>query len=180
MCDLHPIEREEEDFEDTALRRPKRWSWNPSDSYFADILLRTCVEVLECGRVMSVAGIQQCIMEIWHRRYFNVILHPKPHVLQHPSEVWKHTAFANQLEYDDFLESPTTLGKPSAAQPCNGMKQKYHDFAEKIWNKFKLIRREIGSHTAVIFARLVPGNKLPSGGIALHFTFTTFTLLQAC
>ena len=175
--------QEEDDNEDastTARRRPKRWAWSPSEAYFTDILIRTCIEVQECGRLMSIAGIQQVIMDIWHRRYFNVVLHPKPHLLQHPSEVWKHTAFTDQREYDEFLQQGSTLGKPTVSQPANGMKQQYHDFAEKIWNKFKLVRREIGSQTAVIFAKLCPGNKLPSGGmIALHFIFTSFTLLQA-
>lgn len=104
--------QEEEDYEDaatTARRRPKRWAWSPSEAYFTDILIRTCVEVLECGRHMALAGIQQVIMDIWHRRYFNVVLHPKPHLLQHPSEVWKHTAFTDQREYDataiDFGET---------------------------------------------------------------------------
>jgi hypothetical protein len=55
------------------------------------------------------------------------------------------------------------LGKPTASHPFGGMKQKYHDFADKLWNKFKVVRREIASQTSVIWARLLPGNNLPSG-----------------
>lgn len=55
------------------------------------------------------------------------------------------------------------LGKPTASHPSGGMKQKYHDFADKLWNKFKVVRREIASQTSVIWARLLPGNHLPSG-----------------
>ena len=43
------------------------------------------------------------------------------------------------------------------------MKQSYHDFADKMWLKFKLLRREIASQTQALWAQLVPGNKLPSG-----------------
>ncbi len=96
-------------------------------------------------------------------RYLNTTLHPKPYQLQHPSELWKHTAFEGKSEYDLFVEQPSTLGKPTASHPNGGMKQKYHDFADKIWNKFKVVRREIASQTAVIWARLLPGNHLPSG-----------------
>jgi hypothetical protein len=55
------------------------------------------------------------------------------------------------------------LGKPTASHPNGGMKQKYHDFADKLWNKFKVVRREIASSTSVIWARLLPNNLLPSG-----------------
>jgi hypothetical protein len=90
-------------------------------------------------------------------------LHPKPYNLQHPGELWKHTAFDSQEEYTAFLEQPVMLGKPTASHPNGGMKQKYHDFADKLWNKFKVVRREIASSTSVIWARLLPNNLLPSG-----------------
>jgi hypothetical protein len=96
-------------------------------------------------------------------RYLNVTLHIKPYNLQHPSELWKHTAFTDQAEYEAFLAQPSMLGKPTASHPFGGMKQKYHDFAEKLWNKFKVVRREIATQTSVIWARLLPGNNLPSG-----------------
>jgi hypothetical protein len=96
-------------------------------------------------------------------RYLNVTLHIKPYNLQHPSELWKHTAFTDQAEYDAFIAQPSMLGKPTASHPHGGMKQKYHDFADKLWNKFKVVRREIASQTSVIWANLLPGNNLPSG-----------------
>jgi hypothetical protein len=96
-------------------------------------------------------------------RYLNETLHPKPYNLQHPSELWKHTAFEDKAEFDAFMTNPSMLGKPTASNPFGGMKQKYHDFAEKVWNKFKVVRREIANQTSVIWARLLPGNHLPSG-----------------
>lgn len=96
-------------------------------------------------------------------RYFSETLHKKPHALQHPLEVWKHTAFEHQEEMDAFLNRSGTLGRPTSTQPQNGMKQSYHDFADKMWLKFKLLRREIASQTQALWAQLVPGNKLPSG-----------------
>jgi hypothetical protein len=96
-------------------------------------------------------------------RYFNTVLHPKPHQLLHPSELYKHTAFEDKDEHRRWLDAPQPLGKPGARNPHCGMKQSYHDFAEKIWAKFKLIRREIANETSVIWANLVPQNHIPSG-----------------
>ena len=55
------------------------------------------------------------------------------------------------------------LGKPTASNPQGGMKQKYHDFANKLWLKFKLLRREIANSTQVLWAECVPQNTMPSG-----------------
>jgi hypothetical protein len=43
------------------------------------------------------------------------------------------------------------------------MKQKYHDFANKLWLKFKLVRREIANSTQVLWSEQVPQNAMPSG-----------------
>ena len=43
------------------------------------------------------------------------------------------------------------------------MPQRYHDFAKKIWEKFKLVRREIANATSALWSKLVPQNQLPSG-----------------
>ena len=76
--------------------------------------------------------------------------HPKPHALQHPAEFWKHTPFENAKEYADWKAEPAKLGKVTLALPHGGLsKQKYHDFADKIWEKFKLTKREILAATAV-------------------------------
>jgi hypothetical protein len=89
--------------------------------------------------------------------------HPKPHALQHPAELWKHTPFQSAAEFKEWKSNPAKLGKPTASNPLGGMPQKYHDFANKIWEKFKLIRREIASATSVLWAKLVPKNQLGSG-----------------
>ncbi len=91
------------------------------------------------------------------------MLHPKPDGLLHPRELWKHTAFENQEEYTFFAEQPMKLGKPTASNPHGGMKQKYHDFANKLWLKFKLVRREIANSTQVLWSEQVPQNAMPSG-----------------
>lgn len=96
-------------------------------------------------------------------RYFDVIIHPKPDFLKHPNELWKHTAFANSTEYQRFQDQPQLNGKPSATNPHCGMKKEYHDFAEKIWNKFKILRREIQGAVQVPWKNLLNGGALPSG-----------------
>jgi hypothetical protein len=46
-----------------------------------------------------------------------------------------------------------------------GMKQSYHEFADKIWEKFKLVKREIASSTQVHWNKIVVNNMLPSGKV---------------
>ena len=96
-------------------------------------------------------------------RYFDQTTHPKPHALQHPAELWKHTPFENEAEYKAWRANPAKLGKPSATHPTGGMLQKYHDFANKIWEKFKLTKREIATSTSVLWSKLVPKNQMGSG-----------------
>jgi hypothetical protein len=55
------------------------------------------------------------------------------------------------------------------------MKQKYHDFGDKIWAKFKLIRREIAAETCVIWKELIPNNHFPSG-VGMTETLDTLKL----
>lgn len=43
------------------------------------------------------------------------------------------------------------------------MKPSYHDFADKVWEKFKILKREIASTTQHHWNKIVPGNMLPSG-----------------
>jgi hypothetical protein len=45
------------------------------------------------------------------------------------------------------------------------MKQSYHEFADKIWEKFKLVKREIASSTQVHWNKIVVNNMLPSGKV---------------
>ena len=48
--------------------KAKRWSWKPTDAYFVNLNIRTCVEIYESGDFTSNAVIQFKIMDIWHRR----------------------------------------------------------------------------------------------------------------
>jgi hypothetical protein len=77
-----------------------------------------------------------------------------PHSLTHPDQYWKSTAFADKNEYDEWLSAPAKLGKPSTTHPHGGMKQTYHDFADKVWEKFKVTKREIAASTQVCIAYL--------------------------
>ena len=124
----------------------------------------------ESGKTLNTSMIHLEVLEGWHKRsiwfccfdcfimwrtfyrYFNKCLreqHPKPYGLSHPDLFWKNTAFADQDEYDKWLSVPAKLGKPTVAHPHGGMKQSYHDFAEKVWEKFKVTKREIASATQV-------------------------------
>jgi hypothetical protein len=183
---------DEEILGNSSGAKPKRWAWKATESYFANIMILTCCEIIESGHTMSMPGIHGKIMEAWHRRllfayinccfnsiatpipppplppasptrYFDVATYPKPHALQHPGELWKNSAFENADEYKAFVDQPMKLGRPTAGNPQGGMMQKYHDFAEKIWAKFKLVRREIAAETCVIWKSLVPNNHFPSG-----------------
>jgi hypothetical protein len=139
---------DEDTVTDNGLGAMKRWSWKANDAYFVNILLRSCIEIVESGKYISKAQIDAELMDVWHRRllmlsrtlaflhfdlnshlpsrrYFDSVLHPKPEGLQHPNQLWKNTAFETSEERDAFNEQPLNLGKPSAANPAGGMKQKY-------------------------------------------------------
>ena len=77
-----------------------------------------------------------------------------PHSLSHPDQFWRNTAFADKNEYDEWLSAPAKLGKPSTTHPHGGMKQSYHDFADKVWEKFKVTKREIAASTQVCIVYL--------------------------
>jgi hypothetical protein len=74
---LYPIKlplmsESEEDVADNpseAGAKPKRWSWNATEAYFVNILIKTCCEVVECGKTMSMPEIHCDVMTIWHRRF---------------------------------------------------------------------------------------------------------------
>ncbi len=53
----------------SGIGKPKRWSWNATEAYFVNILIKTCVEVIECGKTMSMPEIHCDVMTIWHRRF---------------------------------------------------------------------------------------------------------------
>ena len=132
--------------------KPKRWSRSENEEYFVNIMIRTCCQVHESGKTINTSMIHLEVMEGWHKRYFNKCLrehHPKPHGLTHPALLWKNTAFDDENEYETWLSSPAKLGKPTVAHPHGGMKQSYHDFADKIWEKFKVVKRDIASSTQV-------------------------------
>ena len=177
-----------EDIPADGLRgKPKRWTRSECDEYFMNIMLKTCCEVVESGMTLNQPMIDLHVMEGWHTRcvlvcvcnYNNYVIippniiryldqclnekYPKPHPLQHPAELWKHTAFENPAEYKEWKANPAKLGKPTVNNPLGGMPQRYHDFAKKIWEKFKLVRREIANATSALWAKLVPRNQLGSG-----------------
>jgi hypothetical protein len=48
--------------------KPKRWVWSDTDAYFVNLLIKTCVEIHEYGKVIPLPHIHAKVMEIWHRR----------------------------------------------------------------------------------------------------------------
>ena len=48
----------------------KRWSWKANEAYFVNILIRSCVEIIESGHYMSLPQIEAQLMDVWHRRLF--------------------------------------------------------------------------------------------------------------
>ena len=46
----------------------KRWSWKANDAYFVNILIRSCIEIVESGEIMSLPKIEANLMDVWHRR----------------------------------------------------------------------------------------------------------------
>ena len=60
--------------ETSTVAKAKRWSWSPTEAYFMNVMIRSCCEVIESGRTMSMAGIHQEVMERWHDRYYYMLL----------------------------------------------------------------------------------------------------------
>jgi hypothetical protein len=50
----------------------KRWSWKANEAYFVNILIRSCVEIIESGNYMSLPQIEAQLMDVWHRRLFTL------------------------------------------------------------------------------------------------------------
>ena len=153
----------EEDNSNTKPLKPKRWSHSVSDVFFNDLCLKTCVEIIACGRTLKQWELHGYIMDIWHRRYRDDSLHKKPEFLKHPSVFIEHSAFASLQEWNEFETEPVHLGQPSSKYPIGGMKKAYHTFAAKKWSKMKILRREIIKSTMVHFSTCVPNGKAPSG-----------------
>lgn len=142
------------------LPKPKRWFYSESEGFFMDICIRTCLEIHETGTTFALPTIHSMIVEGWHKRFFFFVVnatthplaslryfdkcleesHPMPYRLQHPSEVWKHTAFQNQAEYNSFQSAPQKLGRPSATNPLGEL---FLDFRTRFtllcrWNETEL------------------------------------------
>ena len=67
-----PIGDEEQEL--PTFAKAKRWSWSPTEAYFMNVMIRSCCEVIESGRTMSMHGIHQEVMERWHCRYVVYLL----------------------------------------------------------------------------------------------------------
>jgi hypothetical protein len=89
------------------------------------------------------------------------MLHPKPEGLLHPKELWKHTAFENLEERTIFLDQPLKLGKPTASNPQGGIKQKYHDFANKLWLKSNWFEEKLRIQLKCCGQSKFPGMQCP-------------------
>jgi hypothetical protein len=130
-----------------VLPKPKRWSPSETEPFFTNIVIRTCLEIHESGRLTNLPAIHAMVIEGWHKRLSflcpfiyqiaNATAHPlaslryfdkcseeshlKPYSLLHPSQLWKHTAFENEAEYKNFQSAPHKLGKPSVTNPLGDL-----------------------------------------------------------
>jgi hypothetical protein len=51
----------------TGVGVMKRWSWKANEAYF-----RSCCEIVESGKIMSLPQIEAELMDVWHRRLFTL------------------------------------------------------------------------------------------------------------
>jgi hypothetical protein len=56
----------------TGVGVMKRWSWKANEAYFVNILIRSCCEIVESGKIMSLPQIEAELMDVWHRRLFTL------------------------------------------------------------------------------------------------------------
>ena len=53
----------------TVTPKPKRWNKSPIETYFMNILIRTCCQVRESGMTLHTYMIHVEVMDGWHTRY---------------------------------------------------------------------------------------------------------------
>ena len=145
--------------------RPKLWRAQAVQEYLDNILIRTCLEIVEGGDVLKLCEIQFQIFDRFHARVANQTVHKRPDELLHPQKLLECTAFKSQKEWDAWnLINKWGSGKASDKDPALGLLTADHaDWSNRKWEKYKLIKREIHDAVQRLWIALVPNNVLPSG-----------------
>jgi hypothetical protein len=145
--------------------KPKLWRFQPVQEYTDNLLILSCLEIVESGEKLRLCEIHYRLFESFHARVANNKEYKRPDELLHPHKLLEVTAFKSQIEWNTWLKSAKHgTGKVSASDPSAGLLTEEHaDWASKKYEKYKLLKREIHDSVQKIWISLVPGNILPSG-----------------
>jgi hypothetical protein len=156
--------------DETQSLKPKVWRLALVQEYMDNLLIRSCLEIVEGGQVLKLHEIHSQLFEIYHSRMENTTAHRRPDDLLHPQKLLECTAFGTQREWDAWkLASRFGSGKCVASDASAGLLSESHaSWAHRKWEKYKLLKREIHDQTQKLWSALVPNNVLPSGSQKLH------------
>ncbi len=154
----------------SATLKPKIWRVKVVQEYIDNILIRTCLEIVEGGETWKVHEILFQVFERFHARVENQSAHRRPDELCHPQKLLECTAFKTQKEWDAWkVSTKHGTGKSSVTNPDAGALSEAHfDWASKKWDKYKVIKREIHDSVQRLWIELVPNNVLPSGATRIN------------
>ena len=166
-------DEEGEDFQgagESGAERKKVWRAAVVQEFDDNLLIRSCLEIVESGETLKLHEIHYKLFERYHARLENQSAHRRPDELLHPHKLLELTAFKTQTEWDEWkAANKFGMGKPNALDPNAGLLTEGHTiFISKKWEKWKLIKREIHESVQKPWSQLCPNNVLPSGVTALN------------
>jgi len=174
MADDEPesgSEGEEQTAEESGAHlKPKVWRAAVVQEFNDNVLIRSCLEIVESGETMKLHEIHFNLFERYHARIENQAAHRRPDELLHPHKLLECTAFRSQKEWDEWKSAcKFGMGKCSASDPNAGLLTDAHaNWASKKWEKWKLLKREIHEAVQKPWSQLCPNNVLPSGVTKLN------------
>ena len=121
----------------TSLKK-KVWRLQVVHEFTDNILIRTCLEIVEGGELMKMCEIHYQVFERYHARIENQSAHRRPDELLHPHKLLECTAFANQQDWDAWkASSKHGLGKAHAKDDTLGLlKEEHAEWASRKWEKY--------------------------------------------
>jgi hypothetical protein len=145
--------------------KPKMWRYQPVQEYTDNLLILSCLDIVEGGEKLRTCEIHYQLFASFHARVANHKLYKRPEELLHPLKLLEVTAFRSQNDWTAWCKSEKVgTGKASATDSSLGLLSAEHaDWASKKYEKYKLLKREIYDSVQRTWSLLVPNNSLPSG-----------------
>jgi hypothetical protein len=124
--------------ESTTTLKKKVWRFQVVQEFTDNLLIRTCLEIVEGGLMLRLCEIHYQVFERYHARMENQTTHRRPEELLHPHKLLECTAFSNQQDWDAWKASTKHgLGKASTNDFSAGLlKEEHAEWASRKWEKY--------------------------------------------